>query len=555
MEIEEEDRQPFQGLAPLETVSDRDFSESEDEGLGSLADHGYDNLTIPQNMKNILSMDSYRHETDLQDDSESDDDSVFHTKHKVDIEALNATLAANKFANFPLMPAAADETAQEKKTKSKKTKKPREKKKRRDKPSAQEKKSNKALADLFTKHAMEASDSEPEEPKKKGRKTRKSDALQDKVDENGERIVRSTEFLDTDTDDSEQEDRVLTKKQELEMARESERLRRSTQARLKPTTLVKSYDDFIKRREQRELDLMQQLEEKSKREIDTLIQEKQEQEHRAKIADLMKRHKRPVVLQDSDDDLIIENDPSQIAAAAMQSPERARIPAVSLFSPNRAANASIRDHNKSILQRITTQGYEHRLKMEETAKARGQFASATERAKRLLEKEKNARIIDAQVKSHFEKYGYKQQQQEEDDEEEDEDYQEEEDDVMQEDQEEEEDDDDDEFALDQYKANSPPPQKRKNTISDQEESDQEDITIKRAKGKKPKKSIFDESDDEEDIVKKQAKPIPAHSISNFFKAKVYSLYFFSFSFLANVSFYFRRMSHQMNLWKKSNWVD
>lgn len=543
------DSQPFAGLDPLRRVTDNEASDSEDEALSSI--DPYADLSIPQSMKNILAMDSSSSRRDmnannLEDDSDTDNESLYKTpvSHKVDIAKLNAEVAKNrnKYANFPLLPSAAAAAAAEEEEKAetataKKTRKPREKKKRREKGKKpdvdifelQEKARNRNLSKVFEKFAKEneSDDDDDDEvklkkkKKKGGRRTRKEQALNENVvDENGERLIRTTEYLDTDTDDSSEEDdeRALSKKEELEMTREQERLRRSANARLKPALVVKSYDEFLKRREQRESDMLASLETSSQREIEQKIYQQQQQQNKSKTQSL----KNDDDDDDDDDDLIIENDPAELAAAAMRSPERSKIPLAAHLSPLRQSTFGIRNHNKTMLNRITTEGYEHRMKMEENAKARGHFASATERAKRLLEKEKNARMIDAQVKSHFEKYGYANQHEDEDEEEEeeeeDEDYQEEEEEAHGE----EDEDSEDEFAIKDFQVDLS--HKRKNSISDDEDDEEQDadVAVKRWKGKKTRKSIFDDSDDEEDTAtKKVAKlPVPAHSISNFFKSKV-----------------------------------
>lgn len=531
----EGDSQPFLGLDPLRRGTDTEASDSEDEGFSAV--DRFAGLSIPQKLKNILLIDSGRDmASNLQDDSESDNESLHKLSlfRDIDLDKLNAEAAKNrnKYANFPLPPPG-EENEKAETAAVKKTRKPREKKKRRDKgkkPTTvdifelQEKARRRNLDKVFEGFAKEETSDEEEEEtvklkkkKKGGRKTRKEQSLiGNVVDENGERIARTTEFLDTDTDDSEADERALSKKEELEMTREQERLRRAANARLKPALVVKSYDEFLKRREQRESDMLASLETSSQREIEQKIQQQQEQLNQ------QDKSKTQVIGDDDDDDdddLIIENDPAELAAAAMRSPERSKIPLAAHLSPLRQSTLGIRNHNKSMLNRITTEGYKHRIKMEQDAKSRGHFASATERAKRLLEKEKNARMIDAQVKSHFEKYGYANQN--EDDEEEDEDYQEEgEEEEAEEAHGEEEDSEEDEFAIEDFKVDLS--HKRKNSISDDEDDEQDaDVAVKRWKGKKTRKSIFDDSDDEEDItIKKVVKqPVPAHSISNFFKSK------------------------------------
>lgn len=491
--------QPFGGLAPLEKISsDQEQSDSEDEqGLSSLADYDtYENMNIPENLKNMLRLDSYDN-AGGQSDTESDTDSIYKAP-RVNIEELNAELASkNKFTNFPLMPPSADEPTQPKK----KLTKPREKKKKRDKGKKvdildqAQKAKTRDINDLFKSFNQDQSEEEEEEEedegheqvksrKKGGRKTRKQKENNEiKVDENGERLIRTTEFLDDDSDsDSNDNHRALSKKQLLEMQRDADRNRRAAEVKLTPVYNVKSFEDFVKKRDERESILLSQLEVSSKPKRQQLSPPPTTTEN-----------------DSSDDDLIIVNDPTKLL-----SPVRP----MSHLSPSRPTVA-FRNHNKSLLSRITNEGYAYRLKMEQAAKERGQYTSATERAKKLLEKEKNALLIDAQIKMHFERNKSTL------DDEEDEDYKEEE----------EEEEEDYLNQLSGQEEDEENINKRKIDLEEQEDEEEEGdmgiMAMRRWKNKKIRKSIFEDSDDEDEkvIPKNKPAPVPAHSISNFFKAK------------------------------------
>lgn len=543
-------------------TSDIDLTEDEDDDLGSssFADHQYSNYNIPSHLKSILSYGSTSKldSTILDDDSDSDAEITSLTETAVaragiDLDKLNAEIDRNKFANFPLKPptAAAEEEEDDVdgNKKAKKAKKPREKKKRRDKGK------QKAVTDIYEvdeqtrkrnfnklleRFAQESESSEDEKAQKKskksqksGRKTRKKVFNEIRLDENGEQMVRTTEILDATSSSSSEDERKLSKKQEMEMYRESERQRRSAKVLLKPVFNYKSFDDLAKRREEREQGIQHQ---------DIVIT------HKAPHLYTPPRslsNSRPTfnlelndIDDDSDSDIEITGDPKKIAAAtqkAMLSPERPRVPVA--ISPVRHASTALRNHNRSMLHRITNEGYDYRIKMEQAAKARGQYASATERARRLIEKEKNAMMINDQINRHFDKKKFGANN-DDDDDEEDGDYEdgEEEDDESNENP---VDDilndlsgseDEDEFFVQDAEEKPNNAHKRKNA-SDNEVIDNEDdeddmaaMAFKRWKGKKVKKStIFDDDDEDEQVpIKKKsiAKPVPAHSISNFFKAKV-----------------------------------
>lgn len=520
----------FAGLQPLALPIDPGQSDSEDEiGLSSLADHdNYAYMNIPESMKNILRMNPDGKDMDsTQDDSESDNDSIYKTP-SVDIDRLNADITKNKFVNFPLMPPKENEPE----AKKKKTKKPKEKKKRRDKGKKNvelmdEEPRNKNLDDLLAKFAGEQDSDEdtPKKKKSKGRKTRKTDrSMANKVDENGERLVRTTEFLDTDSDNSSEDEKALSKKQELEMYKESERLRRAADARLKPSRNVVPYNNFVS----------------IQRERDTMLS-KQPKTSSQQTAQLpLNQHKQD---DTSDDDLIILDNPM----ASMMSPDHVRNP-TSSWSPVKHSNKAIRTYNKSLLTKITNQGFSYRMKMEQEAKARGQFSSATERANKLLEKEKNAKMINDQIKMHFERTT-----QNNDDEEVDEDYRDSDDD------EEEENDYLNQLSGQDEDEEEDTSAKRKMDDQESEEDEEGDdmgpLAMNRWMSKKVKKSIFDDSDDDEEVEKKKkviSAPAPAHSISNFFKTKVIAILSQNEHMLI---FWDVRMLKQQSMSKKNHLVD
>lgn len=544
-------------------TSDIDLTEDEDDddlGSSSLADHRYSNFNIPSHLKSILSYGSTSKldSSVLDEDSDSDAETASLTKTAaakvgIDLDKLNAEIDRNKFANFPLKPPTANEEHDDENgnKKAKKVRKPREKKKRRDKGKQKavtdiyevdEQARKKNFNKLLERFAQESESSEDEKaqekskkPQKSGRKSRKKVSNEVRLDENGEQMMRTTEILDATSSSSSEDERILSKKQEMEMYRESERQRRSAKVLLKPVFNYKSFDDLAKRREEREQGLQHQ---------DIIITHKAPQPYTPPRPSLNSRPTFNLELIDIDDnsdsDIEITGDPKKIAAAtqqAMLSPEHPRIPVA--ISPVRHASTALRNHNRFMLHRITNEGYDYRIKMEQAAKARGQYASATERARRLIEKEKNAMMINDQINRHFDKKKFNSNNDNDDndeDDEEDGDYQDGEEEGENENP---ADDifndlsgseDEDEFFVQEVEEKPNYAHKRKNA-SDNEDIDNEDdeddmaaMAFKRWKGKKVKKStIFDDDDEDEQVpIKKKsiAKPVPAHSISNFFKAKV-----------------------------------
>ncbi|KAI8345357.1 hypothetical protein BD560DRAFT_13999 [Blakeslea trispora] len=484
----------------------REQSDSEDDfGLSSMADRDQlDDLNIPSHMKDILRLTSYDPSLSRSfiDDSESDDDSVLgqarQQANRVDIDKLNKELelSRNKFRDFG---EEKEEEQQPEKAKVKRQKKPKEKKRKRDRKrlndkdedilevAARQRRANRSALDEPSDDSEEEGKRRKKDKKSAGRKTRKKNRGP-LVDENGEALIYQTTGLLEDSSSSEDEKR-LSKKEELEMHRENERLRRAAEQRIKPVYNIKTFDDLINRPARKRLETITQSH--------TLPKVKKEQ-----------------VKSDSDSDLEITNDPRKIAASLL-SPERARYPIPS-WSPVRPVTASMREHNRRMLSRMTNESYQHRIKMEQAAKAKGRYTTATERAKQLLQREKDTIMINQQIDQHFEKNNNRLNQ-DTDDEEEDEDYQEEED------EEEALSGSEDEMLVESLDDQVPDDKNQVNIKDDESDEDSmASMAFRRWKNKKIKKSIFEEDEDEEDEgqdVQPKKKPAPAHSIANFFKSK------------------------------------
>ncbi|KAG1381539.1 hypothetical protein G6F60_005641 [Rhizopus arrhizus] len=373
------------------------ISDSEDDFSSTFGNDNdtLDNYNVSDKLKNLLRLGNFQLDDNLAGlDDESEDDSVLNpireAEKRIPIEAGSGE---NKYMNFPLKPPAEEDKTAEKK---KQTKKPKvNKMKRREKEKRKKSKADLEIDDIL-EHSprqrrdiheflerLRQEDSDNEEgdrqikkPKRNrvGRRTRKKtfEDISSLVDENGERLVRTTELLDTSSDDSE-DDRPMTKKEELEMYRERERMLRATEVKIKPTIKVKTFEDFIKRREQRE------QEEKAKREKEKALKQLQQ-----------------VQEESSDSDLEIIYDKKLYPT----SPERSRNTKLAA-SPIRNGDTSRRNFNAVLLKRIYEQTHEHRKNIEEAAKARGNYISAADRAKRLIEQEKKAQLINQQIEQHF----------------------------------------------------------------------------------------------------------------------------------------------------------
>ncbi|KAI7857610.1 MRC1-like domain-containing protein [Circinella umbellata] len=106
-------------------------------------------------------------------------------------------------------------------------------------------------------------------------------------------------------------------------------------------------------------------------------------------------------LEDDDSDVEIVGGPSK-RGFELASPEQARHP--SQFwksSPKRKTTVTHRDLNKRLQSMMMEDMAKIRKEYEEKARARGNYLTPEERAKKHMEREKEAKAIDLQVKEHF----------------------------------------------------------------------------------------------------------------------------------------------------------
>ncbi|KAI8884884.1 hypothetical protein K501DRAFT_76763 [Backusella circina FSU 941] len=487
-----------------------DFSDSEDDTLlSSTLDHdGFEGLNVSDKIKNIMSIDNFYMDNTFDDQN----DALFEMPESLKNREMPSTSepTENRFMNFPFNKpeSSPPPAAPQKKKRASASKKPKEKKRKRDRgkkdkeipQDVMERPVNHERTTAFLKELAGAMDfsSDDEEsgrlykPKpKKTRKTRKPKSLQ-QMDENGEQMMRTTDILG-DTSSSEDDDKRMTKRDELEMYRETDRLRREADISIKPTFHKKSFNDFVSR----------------------LANRKSQIEHKPTPP-----IKQPISKQDEfEDDLEIVGGPTSLLSPSKPS----AIP----WSPVATSNNVHKKHNQQLRDRIAQHMYTRRKEMEEAAISRGEYTSATDRAKKTLQREKENELIFMEVNKHFNK---SKNNDDDEEEEEDGDYNDEEgydddDDIMgeysgqeedddEEDEEEEEDNDDQE----EKDGESTPKDNNNNDDDENEEDDLATVAFKRWKRKPGKKSIFDDDDDEVEKPKVEAKkPEPKHSIAKFFK--------------------------------------
>jgi hypothetical protein len=209
----------------------------------------------------------------------------------------------------------------------------------------------------------------------------------------------------------------------------------------------------------------------------------------------------------------------------MLSPEKSKASVIP-WSPVATSNSIHKKHNQQLRDRIAQHMYSRRKEMEEAAMSRGEYTSATDRAKRTLERERENELIYLEVNKHFSKNKSNHNDDDDDDDQDDGDYNQDEqegydDDIMdelsgQEDDEEEE---------EQDKEDQSSSTRKEHDGESDEEDDLATVAFKRWKRKPGKKSIFDDDDEEVDKPRVEPKkPEPKNSIATFFQNNTVSLY-------------------------------
>ncbi|KAI8979928.1 MRC1-like domain-containing protein [Pilobolus umbonatus] len=493
---------------------DYDISDSDDDALSSseLGHDGLKDLNISSKLKEMLGLGFNKQDDTYDMDDESEDDLSFYKpppflKDNDTQMKDRETSGTNKFMNFPFIPA--ESTPKPKN----KPRIPKEKKKRREQQQKKKKEvdimehDNTHLNSLFQKlkEGGESSDEEVNnqlykknvQKQKKGRRSRKDQgSLFSAVDENGEKLIRTTELLNTSSDESDQ-DHVLSKKDALDMYKETDRLRRIADVKIQPRIQKKSINDLITRIQQNR-ERRDQLLEKQKEPVSSPLPP-------------------PVTEYHSDeDDLEVIGGPITLSPSCPN-------PAFHL-SPIRHISSVQRIHNQQLMSKMSRQLYEHKMKMEEEAKNRGIYRTALERAKTVLEREKDAEMFESEVKRRFGK-DKNNLDEDEEDEEGDEDYDEDAEDVdIFAELSGQEEDDDEEEDIYSEQENEENEENEDAQAVDSADSDSDNGmakgAFKRWKGKKSK-SLFDD-DENEDVptkMKTLSKPVPSNSIANFFQKK------------------------------------
>ncbi|KAG0173171.1 hypothetical protein DFQ28_010854 [Apophysomyces sp. BC1034] len=328
-------------------------------------------------------------------------------------------------------------------------------------------------------------------PKKKKSTTAKGKE-QSTADDTNKANGLMFDFLGSDSDSSNEDEpktskKRLSKKAELEMHREKERVNRSLEVKLKPRMNKKTFADFLQRVKDSDLERASIPVKPTVRFEDT-----EEKEHPSTIIEAS---------SDSDSEIEIIGGPPK-KRTILLSPERPK-PMFMQLSPTRPMmGMSHRDLNRQMQERIARQMLERRKKMEEAVRRRGDFTTAVQRAEKLLEKEKEAEIIDLEVQRHFLGRTNRETRDDEAYTPDDEQYM---DIVLS--GEEEESQDEEENVQDKEET-------QLSNNEDQSSDDEENLQPRF--NRKKKSSRWDGLFDEEKSPVKPKKPEPAHSIANFF---------------------------------------
>ncbi|KAI7872516.1 MRC1-like domain-containing protein [Spinellus fusiger] len=185
---------------------------------------------------------------------------------------------------------------------------------------------------------------------------------------------------------SSQRKRGLSKKDLLEMRKEAERLQRSMQVILQPRSKKKTLAEFLEKFENTKGVIEQPIEKRVTEPV--LVNNEAEK-------------KKAPAYEDSDSDIEIIGKPG-LTHQKPPFPQHPNVMAMA-WSSMRTSNSPHRDLNMRLQDCIAKEMLERRKRMEEEARARGSFATAEERAKESLMREKEAAYMHLQIKHHFTK--------------------------------------------------------------------------------------------------------------------------------------------------------
>ncbi|ORX58806.1 hypothetical protein DM01DRAFT_1405431 [Hesseltinella vesiculosa] len=248
-----------------------------------------------------------------------------------------------------------------------------------------------------------------------------------------------------DDDDMPHKPRPLSKKAQLEMQKEAQRLRRSNQVMIKPRVTRKTMDDLLQKLALAdqprittddavmvEAPVHETVEESGygedmegdESEGDRSVHQQRQHSH---VAFYLSGPESATDSSNEDDDLIIVGKPKRRGDKLLQkwesikslqstSPDRIRTGATphglaSPPSPWRATNFGhrhedrLRALNQRLLAKIGKDQQAHRQKMEDKAKALGIYMTPEERAKTHLEREQEAAVLDVQVQQLLKRRG------------------------------------------------------------------------------------------------------------------------------------------------------
>ncbi|KAI9008457.1 MRC1-like domain-containing protein [Phycomyces nitens] len=328
-------------------------------------------------------------------------------------------------------------------------------------------------------------------------------------------------FLFLDSDDESEEDKPSTQKRKslskkaiLEMRRETERSQRSIEVKLQPRFKKKTFSSFLERSEN-----PSRFQDRPEERVELDSFEERQVAPTTNSTNLTDGQDSRQFYSDSDSDLEIIGGP-KATPAHLLSPQRNPVVTMA-WSPVRTSRTTHRDMNKQLQERIAREMLERRKQMEEKARARGSFTTAEERAKQLLEREKEAARIKMEVDKHFMKTGNVNQSGDDDEDEEDGDYEEggdekEEDNDVEDIQYSGEEDEDGESELDEDDTETN--QNEAKGGLDAENSSDEEVglpAINRKRRRNKKNNLLEDDEVQKPSIPTK-KPEPKNSITNFF---------------------------------------
>ncbi|KAI9258986.1 MRC1-like domain-containing protein [Phascolomyces articulosus] len=374
------------------------LSDSDDDDLDA-SFSGFDNLNLPARLKRLM-RDTTLTKDNMEDDNDEDDSD--NEDDPIKDNALFRTPAAVKTAAIQEMLKKTPPTPSEPTVAKPRRKDPIDFLAQHSDYSSSEEENTVHRSPTRRRRQPQTKKRVPKAPRRSKKKTtgldEEEDPLdgKDKADDSDEESESDSDAEATPTKRNRPPKRKMSKKAELLMHQENQRIARSVAARLQPrTNKLKIGGAVEKIKGRKKMGLNNDDDEESnttslRTSNDPTPQHQLNRQQQAMMA----------FLEDDDSDIEIIGGPSK-RGFELASPDQARHPTQFWKSPKRKTTITHRDLNRRLQGMMMEDIAKLRKEYEEKARAQGNYLTPEERAKKQMEREKEAKAIDLQVKQHF----------------------------------------------------------------------------------------------------------------------------------------------------------